>query len=225
MANENKTPTIVDKLGPSPKTIDHFRHDSIATALGITRGRRDIQGMRKRSYLTGNFATYDIENDEVVVYVGLLKGNFVFQDMKNVLEAHSKGEYQLPKERMDRVIGLSGGAVERIELSKLDLVTRDNQYSYFEIHPNTPNMDQPSQREINEFAFGHNNFEENMKMLNYADIQTTTITLLNPEHVRLHKNLTPIGRACMLHSFSDNSDFSLATKLSDQKLYIRGAPK
>ena len=216
---------LVNERGPLAKTFAKLDPKTIQHSDEITSQRRDNEELRNQWFWTADFAMYQMEGSDAVLYLARRPNNLIFQNIEEATSQLIKTGNFIPS-RDDAEKVAKAKSTLRLNLSGLGLERNDSEYSFFAFNLADPKLNK-EQRKAVQRVYGRKDFKENMKMLAEAGVSTTRFYTLTPDYVKEHtKKGSALGRACWLSSFDYDSNFDADGRdVSDPDYALRGVLK
>jgi hypothetical protein len=196
---------LINKQGKLAETAKQL--DNVQCSDEITEQRTTDPSLRNKWFWTANTSLYRTEEGKQVLYFS--RGDTsrkVNPILNNIDEATSQliktQNYRPSQEDINKVVdSVETGETLRIELSDLDLEKYDDEFSYFEVDVENPDILNKAQRAFVEASYGS---IENLKGLG---IKKTRMYVLNKDYVKENTKQGAIARACRLVGVGGGSSF------------------
>jgi len=201
-----------------PKTIQHSDE--------ITAQRRENADLRNQWFFTTDFAMYQMEGSDAILYLARSPNNLIFQNIDEVTQQLINTENFTPsKEDAEKVA--KARSTLRLNLSGLDLEKDDSTYAHFAFNPANPELNKEQRKGVQRVYGRGKDFKANMQMFDKAGIRTTRLFILTPDYVKEHTEKgSALGRACWLSGFGNGSDFGAGGRGEyDSENALRGVPR
>jgi protein phosphatase len=204
--HDPRHPNYTIQRGGLAEVVALFEQGTIRTTTGIQRARFKDASLRDVQLYAANYALYDIEDGEAVLYFGGQKNNPILANPKEaVRQFTATGNYVLTPEQA----APAKQSALRIKHSELDLQGIE-EWQYFSIDTAHPERLNPAQRELAEAVHGlSTQFTGVMDKLRENGINATQIYVLNPEYIRRHAQSGALCRLVWIHNFGNNSSVDL----------------
>ena len=201
---ENIVTSEQDTLSSLLKVFDPL---TIQHSDEICKERLTDAEMRRQWFWTADAPLYQVENDDVFLYLGRGKDNLVFRNIdaasKQILES---GNYIPSVEDAQEV--MKSSTTLMVKLSDLELKKQDDEFSYFDVSTTKYDKLNPSQKAFAERIYGSgDDFIRYMTALQEDGKASTRVWVLNPNYVK--KKVGQDKVLCRASALLDFSYYSL----------------
>jgi protein phosphatase len=204
--SDPRHPDYTIQRGGLAEVVALFEQRTIRTTTGIQRARFKDASLKDAQLYAANYALYDVEEGEAVLYFGRQENNPILANPEEaVRQFTATGNYVLNPEQAAR----AKQSALRIKHSELDLQGTE-EWQYFSIDTAHPERLNPAQRELAEAVHGlSTQFTGVMDKLRENGINATQIYVLNPEYIKRHAQSGALCRLVWIHTFGNNSSVDL----------------
>lgn len=211
-----------------------FELKTIQHADEITTERRTNLALRDFVFYTADYAMYELEGDDAVLYLGRVDTNPIFGNLEESTTQLSRNGNYRPSEAEAEAVREADTTL-KVKLADLELWGRIHDFCSFEIDTaHWSNLLNDSQRKVAERVYGsmeekedeggtYSEFGRNMRMIRRGATRRFNIYVLDESYVKTHTKKGPVVRAALLMShFRQGSSFSAEVSDVKQEYTLRG---